>query len=65
MVSLSGNFKGLAGTSARLIATDNPPASLNGWTTDFVSTSTQARLVLKADGVWIEFLSPGLVILVK
>jgi hypothetical protein len=64
-VSLSGNLKGLAGTSARLIATDNPPASLNGWATDFVSTSTQARLVLKADGVWIEFLSPGLVILVK
>ena len=65
MVSLSGNLKGLAGTSTRLIATENPPASLNGWTTDFVSTSTQARLVLKADGVWIEFLSPGLVILVK
>ncbi len=64
-VSLSGNLKGLAGTSTRLIATENPPASLNGWTTDFVSTSTQARLVLKADGVWIEFLSPGLVILVK
>ena len=64
-VSLSGNLKGLAGTSARLIATDNPPVSLNGWATDFVSTSTQARLVLKADGVWIEFLSPGLVILVK
>ena len=27
MVSLSGNLKGLAGTSARLIATENPPIS--------------------------------------
>ena len=64
-VSLSGDIKGLAGTSARLIATENPPASLNGWSLNYQSGSTRARLVLKDDGIWVEFLSPSLVILVK
>jgi hypothetical protein len=64
-VSLVGDLKGMAGTSVRLISTDNPPASLDGWTLNYVSAATQARLVLKDDGIWVEFLSPGLVILVK
>ncbi len=65
-VSLSGvSLKGLGGTSARLIATDNPPASLIGWSTDFTSAGTRPKLVLKDDGVWVEFVSPNLVILVK
>ena len=64
-VSLLGNIKGFAGTSVRLIATDSPPASLNGWSLNYQSSGTTARLVLKDDGIWAEFLSPGLVILVK
>ena len=64
-VSLSGDIKGMAGTSVRLIATENPPASLNGWSLNYQSGSTRARLVLKDDGIWVEFLSPSLVILVK
>jgi hypothetical protein len=64
-VSLSGSLKGLGGKSVRLIATDNPPASLAGWTLEFDSNATTARLVLKDDGIWAEFLSPGLVIFMK
>jgi hypothetical protein len=64
-VSLSGDIKGMAGTSARLIATETPPASLNGWSLNYKSGSTRARLVLKDDGIWVEFLSPSLVIFVK
>ena len=64
-VSLSGDIKGFAGTSVRLIATETPPASLNGWSLNYQSSGTTARLVLKDDGIWAEFLSPGLVIFVK
>ena len=64
-VSLLGDLKGMAGTSVRLIATETPPSSLAGWTLNYQSGSTRARLVLKDDGVWAEFLSPSLVILVK
>ena len=64
-VSLAGSLKGMGGKSVRLIETDNPPASLNGWSLDYQSQSTRARLVLKDDGVWVEFLSPRLVIFVK
>ena len=64
-VFLSGSLKGMGGKSARLIATDNPPASLEGWTLEFDSDATSARLVLKEDGVWAEFLSPGLIFTVK
>ena len=64
-VFLSGSLKGMGGKSARLIATDNPPASLEGWTLEFDSDATSARLVLKEDGVWAEFLSPGLIFSVK
>ena len=64
-VSLLGDLKGMAGMSVRLIATDNPPASLAGWMLNYTSAGTRARLVLKDDGVWAEFLSPSTVILVK
>ncbi len=64
-VSLSGSLKGMGGKWVRLIATDNPPPSLEGWTLNFTSSGTRARLVLKDDGIWAEFLSPSLVILVK
>ncbi len=65
-VSLAGSsLKGMGGKSVRLIATDNPPLSLEGWTLNYQSSGTTARLVLKDDGVWAEFLSPGLVIFVK
>ena len=65
MVSLSGSLKGMGGKSVRLIATDDPPASLEGWTLNYQSSGTRARLVLKEDGIWAEFLSPSLVILVQ
>ena len=64
-VTLSGSLKGMGGKSVRLIATDNPPASLAGWTLEFDSNATTARLVLKDDGIWAEFLSPGLIFSVK
>ena len=64
-VSLLGSLKGMGGKSVRLIATDDPPASLEGWTLNYKPGSTRARLVLKDDGIWAEFLSPSLVILVK
>ncbi len=64
-VSLSGSLKGMGGKSVRLIATETPPNSLEGWTLNYQAGSTRARLVLKEDGVWAEFLSPSLVILVK
>jgi hypothetical protein len=64
-VSLSDSLKGMGGKSVQLIATDDPPASLEGWTLNFTSSGTRARLVLKEDGIWAEFLSPSLVILVK
>jgi hypothetical protein len=65
-VSLSGcSLKGLDGTSARLIATDNPPASLGGWSTDITSPGTRPKLVLKEDGVWVEFVSPGMIMMVQ
>jgi hypothetical protein len=55
----------LDGTSARLIATDNPPASLGGWSTDITSSGTRPKLVLKEDGVWVEFVSPGMIMMVQ
>ncbi|MBQ6246628.1 MAG: hypothetical protein IJK04_07165, partial [Kiritimatiellae bacterium] len=48
-VSLSGNPKGLAGKSVRLIATGNPPASLEDWTVEFPSDRITPRLVRRND----------------
>ena len=65
-VSLAGSsLKGMDGKSVRLIATETPPASLISWSMDFTSAGTRPKLVLKDDGVWVEFVSPNLVILVK
>ena len=64
-VSLSGNPKGLAGKSVRLIATGNPPASLEDWTVEFPSDRITPRLVRRNDGVWAEFPHFGTILLVK
>ena len=55
--------KGLGGTSARLVATETPMASLDGWTLEW-NGKYEATLVLREDGVWVEFLKPGSVLLV-
>ena len=64
-VSLSGNPKGLGGKSVRLVATDNPPASLDGWRADFPSDRITARPALRDDGVWAEFFSVGTLLFVR
>ena len=64
-VSLSGNPTGLGGKSVRLIATDSPPASLDGWTVDYPSDRITARLALRDDGVWAEFFSVGTILFVR
>lgn len=56
--------KGLGGTSVRLVATETPPASLDGWTLDW-NGKYAASLVLREDGIWVEFLKPGSVLIVK
>ncbi len=55
--------RGLGGTAARLIALEAPPASLDGWTLEW-NGKYEATLVLREDGVWVEFLKPGSVLLV-
>lgn len=56
--------KGLGGTSARLIATETPIASIDGWSLEW-SGKHAANLSLREDGVWVEFASPGAVILLR
>ena len=64
VVLSADNQRGLGGTSARLVATENPPASLDGWTLEWDGRYA-AGLVLREDGVWVEFINPGAVILVE
>ena len=64
-VSLSGNPKGLGGKSVRLVATDNPPASLDGWRADFSSDRITARPALRDGGVWVDFFSVGTILFVR
>ena len=58
------SMKDLGGTAACLVATETPPASLDGWTLDW-NGKYAASLVLRDDGVWVEFLKPGFVLLVE
>ena len=65
-VSLScADGRGLAGTAVRLVTTENPPASLDGWSISIDSSRAMARLVLKDDGIWAEFFTVGTVLFVR
>ena len=56
--------KGLGGTSARLVATETPMASIDGWTLEW-DGKYEASLSLREDGVWVEFAKPGMVIVIE
>ena len=56
--------KGLGGTSARLVATETPMASIDGWTLEW-DGKYEASLSLREDGVWVEFAKPGTVLVVE
>ena len=56
--------KGLGGTSARLVATETPMASIDGWALEW-DGKYEASLSLREDGVWVEFAKPGTVLVVE
>ena len=56
--------KGLGGTETRLVAMENPPASLDGWTIDWHG-KYEASLSIRNDGVWVNFAKPGFVLIVE
>ena len=56
---------GLAGTAVRLIATDAPPASLDGWTVRLPTSRLTARLSVRDDGVWVEFFRVTTILFVR
>lgn len=65
VVLAAANLKGLAGTEARLVAADTPPASLDDWSVSFVSSGATARLALRADGIYVEFAGKGTAVIVR
>ena len=65
VVLTAANLKGLAGTEARLVAADTPPASLDDWSVSFVASGATARLALRDDGVWVEFAGKGTAVIVR
>ena len=56
--------QGLGGTSARLLATETPIASIDGWSLEWGGKHA-ANLSLREDGVWVEFARPGAAILLR
>ena len=65
VVLTGADLSGLVGTAVRLVATDAPPASLDGWSVSFVSSNATAHLALRADGIWVEFAGKGTAVIVR
>ena len=64
VVLSAADQRGLGGSEARILSLATPPAALDGWTVSYEGKYT-AELRLREDGVWVEFIKPGVVILVK